>query len=235
MNYSSAYAIGLFIILILWLFFFIRRKDLRKEMLTMGALTVIWTTFSAIFYFNDFINDYWRPEYLGISGAGEIFKKFGIKAGGIEDVIFWFLLNSIAAVIYEEILGKRHLKKGRKKGLKFLLLFPTVIFISYTLVHFFGFINIIYAEFLAYTVLALIVWIYRKDLIFHSVISGVFFLAYYFIFIQLFPGVIHSWWILNKASGIFLMGIPLEEILWAFFTGLWVGPAYEFLMGLKDK
>ncbi|MCL5970269.1 MAG: lycopene cyclase domain-containing protein [Patescibacteria group bacterium] len=239
-NYKDAYIIGLSLMFILWLAFFIRRKDLRHEMIVMGILTTLQALITSIFLFNNYPGNYSQPDYSGTLGLIPLFKKTAIHAKISEDIIFWFLINGIAAVIYEEITGKHHLRKARKGNLKILVIFPIIYFISYFFIHSMGFINIIYAEYVAYFIFVLIIWKYRKDLMPHTIFGGlflgtIFFSFYYFIFVRLFPGIIHSWWVLNKTSGIFLLGIPLEEVLWAFFIGLWVGPAYEFLMGLKDK
>lgn len=238
-QYQAAYFVMDILLGIVWAFLFIKRKDLRREMLTMSFLIAAWLGISGYLFFNEYIIDYWNPQYLGFLHAGSLFWRFGLLAKGIEDILFIFFFSGISAVIYEEILGKKQLRKGRKSSLKLLLLFPAIMFISYAVVTLTGILNIIYGDFIGYSICAAIVWYFRKDLIRHSLISGLsmgtfFFLFYFLIYVRIYPGIFHAWWILNKTSGIFLLGIPLEEILWAFFIGLWVGPTYELLIGLKD-
>ncbi|MBI4097940.1 MAG: hypothetical protein HY426_02770 [Candidatus Levybacteria bacterium] len=239
-QFQTAYLAGNLMLLTIWFILFVKRRDLRWEMILMSLFVLGSLGVSGVWFMNHYLIDYWRPTYLGILGISGIFGKLGLLAKGIEDIIFVFTFCGIAAVLYEEILGKRHLKKGRKKSLKFLLLFPAVMFISFFAVSAWGGINIIYADFIAYFSSAAIVWYFRRDLVKHSLLSGLFMgifflLFYYLLYLRIYPGIINAWWILSKTSGVFLFGIPLEEILWAFFMGLWVGPAYEFLMGLKDK
>lgn len=239
-DYSGAYFIMDLILLFVWTFLFIRRKDLRVEMLTMSFLILSSLGIAGIWFFNHYILDYWSPEYLGALGLEGLFRNLGLMAGGTEDIFFVFLFAGISAVIYEEILGRKHLKKIRKKSLKFLFIFPLIMFTSYFTVAKTGILNIIYADFIGFTICAGTVWYFRKDLLKHSLLSGIFmgtffFLFYFLVYVRIYPGIFHEWWILNKTSGVFLLGIPLEEILWAFFLGLWVGPTYELLVGLKDR
>lgn len=152
-----------------------------------------------------------------------------------------FSWGGVAAVLYEEILGKKHFKKYRKRGeILNYLLFPLCIFLSLLIgIHAFN-INPYYASYFGFLISAAVMWFYRKDLFWHSVISGLFLSIFYFvlfafIFVPLFPGIIQKWWHLSKLSGVLFLGVPLEEVLWSFFFGLLVGPSYEFLLGLKDK
>lgn len=237
-DYSGAYLIGSIFIMLIWLVLFLRRRDLRTEMLTMSFLTLIWLSISGIYFVNYYITDYWKPEYHSLLRFG-IFDKLGLKIG-VEDGIFVFGAAGIAAVLYEEFLGKKHFRKSRKKNLKYLIIFPLIMFFTYLGVTLNGKINIIYADFIGYTLISLLVLYFRRDLIKHAIVSGLIagvlcVILYLVFFLPTYPGIIEEWWILNKTSGIFLLGIPLEEILWAFFLGLWVGPSYEFLMGLRDN
>jgi len=237
--YRTAYFVMDLILFFVWAILFIRRKDLRVEMLVMSSLILFSLGIAGIWFFNYYIIDYWSPQYLGALGLGDLFRRLGLMAGGTEDIFFVFLFSGISAVIYEEILGRRHLIKTRKKSLKFLVIFPIVMFIAYFTIAKSNMLNVIYADFIGYFICASIIWYFRRDLLRHSLLSGFFmggffFLFYSLIYVRIYPGIFHQWWILNKTSDIFLLGVPLEEILWAFFLGLWVGPAYELIMGLRD-
>ena len=209
-------------------------------MLSMGTLLMLSFILMSRFFYSIYIKTYWNPEYLGILNLNNFFLMLGFNAKGSEDVFFFFFMGGISAVIYEEILGKRHFKKKNDNHLPYLLLFPIIILISIFLVKLIGSINIIYGDFIGFFICALIVYIFRRDLILHSLISALltstmFLTGYLFIILPLFPNIIHKWWILHNTSGIFLFGVPLEEFIWAFTLGLWVGPAYEFVMGIRDR
>lgn len=207
-------------------------------MLTMSILATVWLFISGIWFVNTYLETYWNPQYAGILGLEPFLKTVGLKIKGVEDTLFLFSYSGIVAVLYEEILGKSHLKKGRSKNLKFLIIFPVFVFISFIITKSIGIINIIYGEYVAYLLASIFIWWFRRDLLVHSLVSGIFSAIFFFVsYLLLSPlssGIIHKFWILNKTSGIFVFGFPLEEILWAFFIGLWVGPSYEFIKGLKD-
>ena len=99
-NFQYAYLIGNFLIgFPLWLFLFIHRKDLRKEILIssllIGILAPLWSPW--------FIKDYWHPESLNFwrLGAGDFF--------------YGFFFGGIANVIYEEIFGRHYAKRKDRK------------------------------------------------------------------------------------------------------------------------
>ena len=90
---------------------------------------------------------------------------------------------------------------------------------------------------ITFLLLALLIYYFRRDLFIDGLMSGIFlaitmFLAY-LIFLYIFPNAIQKWWFLNNISGILILGIPLEELLWAFSLGLVAGPTYEFITGLR--
>jgi hypothetical protein len=82
--------------------------------------------------------------------------------------------------------------------------------------------------------------VYRPNLIKHALVSGALMVALTFVFFQIFitifPGIVNSWWELDKISGVLISGIPLEELLFAFLWGYILGPASETVtkMRLRD-
>ena len=86
---------------------------------------------------------------------------------------------------------------------------------------------------------SLVLLFYRHDLLKDALLSAVFFAFFYFfaflIILKIYPEAVTRFWLLKNLSGIFILGIPIEELLFAFFTGLAVGPFYEFMCGLKIK
>ncbi len=221
MIYQYAYLIGcLGILFPVWLAFFLYRKDLRKDMWTMSLLFGICGPLSEIWY----LQDYWKPQ------------TFTGTRIGIEDFLFGFFIGGIASVIYLEVFNKhlaRYTSTHRRTrfSLSFLAIF--IFLISFYILG----LNSIYASMVSCVLVALFMYYYRRDLCLDGIVSGVFvgatmFLAY-LAFLSLFPEAIHKWWFLNNISGILIVGIPLEEIAWAFSLGLVAGPAYEFLKDFK--
>lgn len=77
----------------------------------------------------------------------------------------------------------------------------------------------------------------RPDLKTKIWVGGVLFLVYYIVFFMVLeataPGYIVHVWNLPALTGILLLGIPLEELLFAFTFGLYWSGVYEHLMWRK--
>ena len=97
MPYKYAYLLGDLILFAVWSILFLR-KDLRKEILTVSIIGGVLGPLSEAFY----IRDYWQPQ---------LFNGWTI---GIEDFLFGFFFTGITASIYEEVFGKRFIKKASK-------------------------------------------------------------------------------------------------------------------------
>ncbi len=225
-SYQYAYLFGNLLVLFpLWLFLFIHRKDLRKEILIVSLLIGIGGPLSELWY----LRDYWRPE---------TFTGWSI---GIEDFLFGFFIGGIASSIYEELFDKRHSKRINRKHHWSWFIIPVVallVFVLNLLTFVFG-VNSIYASIFVFIALALLILYFRHDLLAESLVSGLLVGAMmffgYLIFLTIFPQAIYRWWILQNISGILILGVPLEELLWAFGWGMVGGPMYEFFAGLKFK
>ncbi len=98
-GYQYTYIIGNLILLAIWAFFFIRRKDTRKEMLTISLIFGFVGPLAEAIY----IKDWWQP--LTITGTRI----------GIEDFLFGFLIGGIISIIYEHLFQKRIKGKVERK------------------------------------------------------------------------------------------------------------------------
>lgn len=219
--FQYAYLTGNLIFFLLWIFFFIRRKDLRKEMLVMSLLVAPLGPLSEFWY----IRDYWKPE-LFMGGVW-----------GFEDTWFAFSAGGIGGVIYEEIMGRRIIKRHLRRHNWLLGVFAAIALLTLILLNNILRINSIYASSIAFLIPATIIVLTRKDLVWDAILSGIFlslsaFFSYQ-IFIFLFPGIIERWWMLHNISGILVARVPLEELLWFFSWGMLIGPLYEFIIGLN--
>lgn len=195
---------------------------MRKEILFISIIGGFLGPFSEIWY----LTDYWNPQ---------LFNGWII---GLEDFLFGFFSAGIAASIYEIVFSKKF--RGRKKNKYWYLwifpfLFSGIIIVS-LLIFMLG-INSIYATGMVLILYALIILIMRKDLIYNAFFSGIFFgfvmMFLYFILLTLFPDLISRYWYIDNLTGVMIFSIPIEELLWAFATGLFVGPFYEYLIGYK--
>jgi hypothetical protein len=215
--------LGFFII---WLILYLKRSDLRKEMLIMSLLVAPFG-FTQYFY----IHDYWHPAYA-----------FGMIFGmaGIEDIIWCFFIGGIAVVVYEEIFGIKYSKRRAENHpfwmLGFALSAVAIFFIGSILLGF----NSMYVSIAIMLFFGVSVLLFRHDLLRHAFFSGLFmggimFFFYLLFFNNVFDGIIQKWWFLKNVSGILILGVPIEELIWGFSWGFVAGPAYEFISGVRLK
>lgn len=171
---------------------------------------------------------YWEPPTL---------FNLGALTGGyaIEDAIFMFFVGGITAAVYEFALRKKiihpHKRHAHHKAILIGSLCAAIFAIS------FRNFNLIYSLVVFGLTGALTLWTERRDLIAHSLFGGVVFLSIYaalFLFYNAaFPYFIPHYFHLENISGILLLGIPIEELLYAFSFGLFWSPIYEYEHGDK--
>ena len=165
---------------------------------------------------------YWEPKTL---------FNLGKLTGGyaIEDALFMFLTGGIAAALYEEMFG-RHLSNRKAKHRPHVAVATAAVGAIVTT----SFkVNLIYALIVFGFVGAAVIWIQRRDLVIHSLVGGLAFLVVYFLsfelFLLIFPHYIGTYYHLHNISGLLLLGVPLEEIMFAFSFGLMWSPIYEYM------
>ena len=220
MSYQYTYLFGSLILLVLWGILFLLKKDSRKEM----WITSLALGFGGLLVEFVYAKDWWHP--LTITNT----------LVGIEDFIFGFTCAGIASVIYEVVFGKRlRIKKvSRKKEFKEELnlvilgsLLAALFFSSFYLLHLHSF----YASVIAFIVPTLIIWIKRRDLIINSILSGLLLSLLSFLFFlpeYITPGWVKMTWYLENLTGIIILKTPLEDLIWFFLAGLFLGPLYEY-------
>ena len=68
-------------------------------------------------------------------------------------------------------------------------------------------------------------------------LSGIFLLIITFIWqsivLLIYPNAIIDIWVLENLSGIFVNGIPIEELIFAFSLGFGASCFYELIMGYE--
>lgn len=206
-----AYLTAIFLAFLVWIFLFSLNKYSRREMIITGS---ILTPFAILD--NLTTPSYWKPVTL-----------FNLPVG-IEGFLFTFLITGIAAVIYEVVYRKRY--KGTKLHLSFCIAFILPVFIAGFSVFLLK-LNIIYFFILGFTFMALAEVIKRRDLIINSVLSAVLFSIVYFltfsVWLIISPDAA-AWWS-RGLTGIKVLALPLEELMFSLSLGFFVGPLYEYL------
>ncbi len=180
-----------------------------------------------------FVPEYWNPPSLFNLAASTGFD--------IESLIFSFAIGGIAAVLYEAFVKVEHSKmshheisSSRHKFHKLVLASPFIVFLP---LYIFSSLNPIYSASLAMVVGAVATVLCRPDLTKKIFIGAVLFLALYFVFFLSFnlvyPGIVEQVWNLQAISGVLVLGIPIEELLFALaFGGLW-SSYYEHIRWYK--
>jgi len=220
-SYQYTYLIIVSILIVIWIILFLWRKDIRKEMLIISLIFGLAGPLSAYVY----IQDWWKPLTI---------TKTPI---GIEDFLFGFVIGGIAAIIYSLLFNKKikttKVKKikTQKRNINFLILL--VLLASIFLLSFFVLkLNSLISTILAFIIPTLIIYIKRKDLVKDSLLSGILTLAIsiiiYYILNLIMPGFFDEFWLFQNIGRVMILGIPLEEHVWFFLAGAFIGPLYEY-------
>lgn len=231
------YVVGVALLGVVWLVFFIYRRDLQRDMLWSGlyytfilslGFVVIKLIVPELPPERTIVPGYWNPDTL---------FNLGRITGGyaIEDAIYMFFTGGIAAAIYETLfrktLGHRAIKHRPHYALLFALIIAGIIAKLWPA-------NLIYVLIAFGFAAAFIICVQRKDLVAHCVLGGVSYLVVYiilsFAFLSLYPNYISDYYSVQNLSSHLLFGVPIEEYLFALSFGLSWSPIYEYVKGLKD-
>lgn len=200
----------------IWLF----RKDLRKKILLTSTIIAPLGPISEIWYFED----YWSPPTIA---------NFVLN---IEDILFTFALGGITFSLYKFIFKARVSKERMfKRRIWFIYVSVAVTICSLVVFSSILKINSIIVSVLSFWVLICIIWFVRNDLIIPSLLSGFFlltiFLLVYKIMFALFPNLGQYWCKDCNPTGILILGVNIEELLWDYSWGTLGGVLYEFISG----
>lgn len=205
-------------------------KDKKREMLIVS----LWTS---LLGFTEplFVPVYWAPPSLF-----DLASRTGFD---IESFIFSFAIGGIAVILYERIFHESHIHISaqyqhtlrHRYHLLALLSAPIAfVVISLTISP-----NPIYASSISLMLGGFATWYCRPDLKKKMIISGFLFLGLYFfyflILIAMYPGYVEKVWNLQAISGILFIGVPLEELMFAFSFGFLWSSIYEHFTWRKLK
>ena len=182
-----------------------------------------------------FVPAYWSPPSL---------FNLALRTGfDIESLIFSFGIGGIAVILYERIFRsphatmsfREHHEHRHKFHLWAILSAPAILIVLLTTTN----LNPLHSAIIAMTIGGLATWYCRPDLKKKMIVSAFLFLVLYFVYflalIAMSPGYVEKVWNLKAISGILIIGIPLEELLFALSFGFIWSSIYEHLTWNKLK
>lgn len=219
--YKFTYLFGSSLFFIYWIFLFWRLKDNRKTMLIFSLLFAVLGPLADAFWFTA---DWWKPE----AAFGNITL--------IENIILGFTNGGIAAtlvLVFCEI--ENNINKGRVASI-FARSMPLILAtLSTSLFYWVLGLSSFYACLFGAFVTLSYVYYNRPDLVKISLINGAMMLfsavPIYLAIIFVSPGWIEKTWMLDKLSGMMILNIPIEDIVWYFLTGCIVVVIELFFQG----
>lgn len=221
MGFQYSYLLTDLGFLLVWAALFAWRKDVRKEMIILSVIFGIVGLIAQPIH----INDWWKPLTITNTSVG------------IEDFLYGFGVGGIAAVIYEEIFKKRirMRKAGRKKELKreeSMALFISLFLILFAVLFYVFQVNTFIGATLLLSIGTLFMWAKRHDIIVDSVASGILIMlisfAVYSVTEIITPGWVKAFWYFQNVPNIIIFNVPIDDVVWFFLAGAFIGPLYEF-------
>ena len=222
--YQYAYLTGCAILAVFWLWIFWARPDLRREMLWASFLGL---PFGLVDYL--LVPRYWHPDSLF-----GLMKNYGV---GPESFIFFFLMAGLAAVTYEFFRRRKTIKTTGRQYFRYA---PFLAGLAvFCLLFWLWPGNAVYELMAASAIGALATVYFRPDLWGQMAASAFIFSLIYFLVLflvsGLFPGLIQNFYDLKNTWGILALGVPLEEVVVAFFAGAFWSTFYEFAGSYRVK
>jgi hypothetical protein len=175
-----------------------------------------------------FIPEYWQPPSL--------FNLDTTIHVGIEDFLWAGAVGGIASILGEYILKER-LVVARTSGRR-IHYAPFVVVVALFLVLEFAFRHkTIYNMVISFAVGAIVVAFMRPDLI-RLMLTGamnftLLYLLLFVYFLALYPDFVQRYYTLQNFIGIHILGVPIEELMFASTGGAIWSVAYEYLQGYR--
>lgn len=182
-----------------------------------------------------FVPEYWAPPSLF-----DLANKTGFD---VESFLFSFAIGGIGAVLYRLVypVGLSSLNDAEKRHKrhrlhKFILFLPAAVFLALAIT---TSLNHIYCGVIALFLGGVATLYCRPDLKTKIWMGGLLFLglyaAYFGSLLLIYPDFVNNHWNVAALTGIKIIGIPLEELLFAFTFGIYWSGLYEHLFWYQLK
>jgi len=222
-NYHYSYLVGVLIFGAAWVACYVLGNKYRAE-IRWGTLIAAPMALTSLL----FVPQYWTPPSLF-----NLDQKIRV---GIEDVLWAAAVGGIASVV-AEILLKERLSAIRKAARKRHFAPFVVVVVVFIALEFWHPGKTIYNTIIAFAVGALVIAYLRSDLVPTMLTGALSFALLYFalflIFLFLYPGFIQRYYNIPNLLGIYVLGVPIEELLFAGTGGAIWSVAYEYVQGYR--
>ena len=207
-----------------WLVLFAVRADIRRELVRVSIGTMFLGLTEPLF-----VPSYWDPPTLG-----DLARRTGFD---LESLLFSFAIGGIVFAAYDVVVRAAPsvslARERRHPRHRFHALAICSAPLVFALVLGSTRLNPIYAAAIGLVAGFLATLYCRPDLWRKMLLSGGLFLLLYFgvvaLFNLAFPGYVAAVWNLAAISGLRLVGVPVEELMFAFTFGLYWSSIYEHL------
>lgn len=202
---------------VVWLW----RPDLRVVMRRMALASIPFAFTERLFY-----PDYWAPKFL--------FDLVNVIGFGIEDVLFVTALAAFSSTAWAVTARRRFVGAGARAPLKAALGVLGACFAIVGVVAALG-IPMIYGAPVIMTVMGAGMCVARPDLwrpsLGGAAVTTIVYTGACGLLMALIPQVFELDWNSDKFLNIFVLGIPLEELLYASTAGFVATAFYPFVTG----
>jgi len=218
------YLIGALIATLFWLIIFFTRQDLRKQMVITGLLFLPFFLFDKML-----IPSYWQPRVLF-----DLYDKLGFS---LESILFIFTASGVFAVLYKFAMRKTENIPTKISVSKRTILFLVYIYSTFLILTSLGLGAHILSMLIPFVAIIIFITIQRPDLLKLIIMSGILGFGLYFtsllIFSHFLPNFFTNTYNLGNLWGIFILGIPLEEVLWGLYYPALMACSYKYLFETK--
>jgi lycopene cyclase-like protein len=218
-----SYLVGVLIFWVVWVVCSVLGKAYRSE-IRWGTVIAAPLALTSLL----FVPQYWTPPSL--------FNLDQRIRVGIEDVLWAAAVGGIASVVGEIFLrdGLAATRKSRHKRHYAPFILVVVVFVA---LHFGLHWKTMNATIVSFAAGALVLAYLRRDLVALMLTSAASFTVLYFALflcvLLLYPEFVRRYYNLPNLLGKYVLGVPIEELLFAATGGALWSVAYEYVFGYR--
>lgn len=222
-SYHYSYLVGTFIFWVAWVLCSVLGRQYLSE-IRWGTLIAAPMALTNLL----FVPEYWTPPSLF-----DLDQKIRL---GIEDFLWAAAVGGIAAVVGEILLKERlaTVRKARHKRHYLPFVVAALVFVGLR----FGFHwKTMNSTIVSLAACALLIAFMRPNLTPLMLASAASFALLYFVLfllvLALYPEFVHRYYNLSNLFGVYFLGVPIEELLFAGSGGAVWSVAYEYVHGYR--